>query len=57
MIESYAIIQNELVINTVMWDGGSEWAPPQDCIAVLVGDSGAGIGWSYIDEKFVPPSE
>lgn len=55
MPEPYAIIQNSLVINTVVWDGGPEWQPPQDCIAVPIGSSGAGIGWSYVNGQFIPP--
>lgn len=55
MAEPYAIIKDELVINTVMWDGGDGWQPPQDCLAVVIGNSGAGVGWGYVNGQFVQP--
>ena len=49
---AYAIIDSEgLVINTVEWDGNTEWQPPAGCSAVHL--ENGGIGWSYVDGKFV----
>ena len=55
----YAIIDiNNLVVNVVIWDGQSAWQPSDNCVAVQIPlNSEAGIGWSYIDGEFTPPSE
>jgi hypothetical protein len=52
----YAVVQDDVVINVVIWDGGPEWTPPAGCIAVALGDSGAGIGWGYVNGQFIPPA-
>jgi hypothetical protein len=50
----YAIIDSEgLVVNSIEWDGSTEWKPPAGCSIVPL-ESG-GIGWSYVDGEFVPP--
>lgn len=53
----YAIVdQSDLVVNIIFWDGESQWAPPENCIAVqLPSDSLVTINWSYIDGEFIPP--
>ncbi|MDU7837696.1 MAG: tail fiber assembly protein [Pantoea sp.] len=54
--DTYAIIDDSgTVINVTVWDGESEWTPPDNTTAVKCGDSGAGIGWSYKDGVFTPP--
>jgi len=54
-MSTYCVIdlQTNLVINTIAWDGISDWTPPDGCIAVE--SSVAGKGWSYIDGEFHPP--
>ena len=54
---NYAIIDNptNLVVNVIVWDGKPPWRPPSGCIAVPLINN-AGIGWSYLDEQFVEPS-
>ena len=49
---NYAIIQNNLVINTVV--ANSEYAKSQGWVE-LTGN--AGIGWSYIDGQFIAPPQ
>lgn len=50
----YAIIDSEgLVINTIEWDGNTEWQPPAGCS--VVPRKNGGIGWSYVDGEFAPP--
>lgn len=53
---NYAVVRADtgIVENVVVWDGVSEWLPPDGCFAVVNGD-GAGIGWSYVDGVFIPP--
>lgn len=58
-MDIYAVINSaNTVINVVVWDGLPPWAPPQNCIAVVIPKgSSAGIGWSYIDGEFIAPPE
>jgi hypothetical protein len=53
----YAVINSEtnIVENVILWDGVTPWTPPSKCYTVLIGNSGAGIGWSYINKQFVAP--
>ena len=56
--EAYAVINDEgVIINTVVWDGVSQWAPPEGTIAVRCGEQLCGIGGTYKDGKFYPPPE
>lgn len=32
---NYLMIQNNVVTNVVLWDGGSEWTPPSDATMLL----------------------
>jgi len=51
----YAIIENQTITNTVVWDGDTnKWSPPDGSIAVLLDTpSSIGIGDSYIGGEFV----
>lgn len=53
----YAVISSStnIVENVIMWDGVTPWTTPTGCYTVAIGDSGAGIGWSYINGAFVAP--
>ena len=52
----YAIVNSEnLVVNTIIWDGVTLWQPPEGCQAVPLTEGG--IGWSYVDGQFVSPPE
>ena len=55
----YAVINSEtnIVENVIVWDGESHWAPPAGYYIEEIGDSCAGIGWSYINGQFAPPAE
>ncbi|SDX12190.1 hypothetical protein SAMN05518669_103340 [Variovorax sp. YR634] len=57
MTNSYALIENNLVTNVIVWDGDSEaWQPPEGVTARLLeaGDV-ASIGYSFDGEAFAPP--
>lgn len=45
----YAIIQNGLVINVVIWDGVSNWTPPAD--TELVQSNTLNVGDNYPQEQ------
>jgi hypothetical protein len=55
----YAVINSDtnIVENIALWDGVTPWTPPAGYYVEVIGDSGAGIGWSYVDGQFVPPVE
>lgn len=53
----WAVIQTQLVINTILWDGISPWVPPDGCIAVDITNISPmpDIGWTYDGTNFFPP--
>lgn len=52
----YAIIDNTgTVINTIEWDGTTDWEPRPDHIAIPLLEGG--IGWTFADGTFHPPAE
>lgn len=60
MIE--AVIEDGAVVNTILWDGESGWAPDDNQTVVEIadvpeGEQHAGIGWKYTDGVFIPPPE
>jgi len=54
----YAIVKNKKVINTVIWDGKSDWSTNKGQL-IKINDSDEpepglpGIDWDYIDGKFI----
>jgi hypothetical protein len=50
----YAILDKNIVINVIEWDGDKDsWQPPDNTLAVPVPDSTAVyLGDSYIDGEF-----
>jgi hypothetical protein len=54
-MKNYAIVDSETnVINIIVWDGLTEWTPPEGCIVVAIPEgSSAGVGSFYIDGKFI----
>lgn len=53
MSKTYAVIENNTVVNVVLWDGESEWSPDNG-VAIPAAD-GVGIGWLYADGTFTAP--
>jgi hypothetical protein len=49
----YAIIQGGKITNVVEWDGKSEYNPGGDLIKITGLSPEPGIGWDYVDGKFV----
>jgi hypothetical protein len=44
----WAVIRDALVENTVLWDGESDWTPPEGSILESLADwPYVGIGWTY----------
>lgn len=52
---TYAIVNNGIVENVIVWDGETPYTPPEG--SIIVQSDVAGIGWSYNYEtgEFTPP--
>lgn len=62
MSQTYAVIENGMVINVIVWDGKASmgWGGNQLAIQILQSGTGTsaptpGIGWSYENGVFTPP--
>lgn len=57
MPDQYAIVENGVVTNMILWDGDTEsWSPPAGISAVSVADGlEIGIGWAYNGTSFAAP--
>lgn len=52
----YAIIENGIVVNVVIWDGLSDWQPPPGSTAVLVqAGQVPQVGYGYANGVFAQP--
>jgi hypothetical protein len=50
----WAVIDGGLVVNTVVWDGVSDWTPPAGTTLVSLAEHPhVGIGWDFVDGDFV----
>lgn len=57
-MKNWAIIENGVVINAILWDGESPWEPSEGQRVVELPDElSPGIGWTYSGGVFVPPPE
>jgi len=50
-----ALIKNGVVDNMVLWDGVSEWTPPEGVTLVMDPPAGVGIGWAYDGASWTAP--
>ncbi len=53
-MNGYLIIKDEQVINTVLWDGVSDWTPPEGTTVELA-PAHVGIGWTRVDGNWIAP--
>jgi hypothetical protein len=53
-MNGYLVIKDEQVINTVLWDGVSDWTPPEGTTVELAPDH-VGIGWTRVDGEWIAP--
>ena len=58
-VSRWAIVENGVVTNTVLWSGNEDdWKPPEDCVIVKLTDADkCGFGWTYSNGSFTPPPE
>jgi hypothetical protein len=50
MEQNYLQIQNNIVTNAVVWDGGSDWTPPTDATMLVQATTNA-IVWELNTDK------
>ena len=53
-MNTYLIVKDNEVINTVLWDGESDWTAPEGT-TTMVAPAGVGIGWTRVDGEWVAP--
>ena len=53
-MSTYLILKDNTVINTVVWDGESDWTAPEGTTVELA-PSGVGIGWTRVAGNWVAP--
>lgn len=53
-MDTYLIIKDNKVVNTVVWDGVSEWTAPEGT-TVEPSVAGVGIGWELVDGVWTAP--
>lgn len=53
-MSTYLVIKDEQVINTVVWDGVSDWTPPEGTTVELA-LAHVGIGWTRVAGEWVAP--
>ncbi|STW99160.1 Uncharacterised protein [Kluyvera ascorbata] len=61
-MKNWAIIENGVVINAILWDGQSSWEPSegQSVVELPMAEDGSpspGIGWTYSGGMFIAPPE
>ena len=53
-ISTYLVIKDSTVINAVVWDGVSDWTPPEGTTVELA-PAHVGIGWTKSGSNWVAP--
>lgn len=53
-MSGYLVIKDNEVINAVVWDGVSDWTPPEGTTVELA-PAHVGIGWTRVDGNWVAP--
>jgi hypothetical protein len=53
-MSGYLVIKDEQVINAVVWDGVSDWTPPEGTTVELA-PAHVGIGWTRVAGEWIAP--
>ena len=54
-MSTYLILKDNKVINTVLWDGVSDWIAPEGTTAELA-PIHVGIGWTRVGSEWIAPA-
>lgn len=56
-MSTYALIQDGVVSNVIVWDGGAEWTPPDGATAELLpADSPVAPGYTFDGATYTAPA-
>jgi hypothetical protein len=57
-VQTYAVVENGVVINAVLWDGNTEnWQPPAGSTAhLLAADAIVSVGYTFDGTSYVAPA-
>jgi hypothetical protein len=53
-MNGYLVIKDEQVVNTVLWDGVSDWTSPEGTTVEIAPDH-VGIGWTRVGGEWIAP--
>ena len=53
---TYAVVENGIVTNLVLWNGQDNWSAPSGSEVVSVDADDISIGWLYDGKTFSPPA-
>ena len=53
-MNTYLVIKDNTVINTVLWDGESDWAAPEGT-TTMIAPAGVSIGWTKNGSNWIAP--
>jgi hypothetical protein len=53
-MSTYLVMKDNKVINTVVWDGESDWTAPEGT-TVQIAPAGVGIGWTKSGSNWIAP--
>lgn len=56
-MKTYAVVQANIVVNMVAWDGQTEWTPPPEMTAQDVTGQNVGIGSTWNGTAFSAPPD
>ncbi|CAB3720242.1 hypothetical protein LMG22037_04702 [Paraburkholderia phenoliruptrix] len=55
-MNSYAIVENGVVSNVILWDGQTEWTPPPGSTVMKLADGiECGPGYTFDGTNFIAP--
>ncbi|REG57758.1 hypothetical protein B0G80_0392 [Paraburkholderia sp. BL6669N2] len=56
-MSTYAIVENGIVVNVILWDGNPEWSPPEGTIAnLLPSGSSVSTGFTFDGTNYAAPT-
>lgn len=55
MNKRHAVIKDNRVINVIVWDGESQWSPPQECTVVQHDNCDIGDKWCPEKKALIKP--
>lgn len=56
-IQTYAIVRNGVVINTILWDGASDWGQPEGATGELLPENSlVSVGYKFDGTDFSAPA-